>query len=63
MKAVKYREMNADEIENQIAQIRLDLYNMRVGNTTKELQNPSKIKIARRDLARAMTVLGEKKAQ
>ena len=31
------------------------------GNTTKELQNSSKIRLAKRDLARVLTVIGEKR--
>lgn len=60
MKAVKIREMSVGELEDQIDQLRTELFNLRVGNTTKELQNTAKICAARRDLARVMTVLGEK---
>lgn len=61
MKAAKYREMSAEELLDQADQLRAELFNMRVGNTTKELQNTAKIRDARHDLARVMTVLEEKK--
>jgi large subunit ribosomal protein L29 len=61
MKPGKYREMTLDELEDQVDQLRTELFNMRVGNTTKELQNTSRIKLARRDLARALTVMNEKR--
>jgi len=60
--AGKIRELTLDELEDQIDQLRTELFNMRVGNTTKELQNTARIRQTRRDLARVLTVLGQKKA-
>jgi large subunit ribosomal protein L29 len=62
MKAAKYRDMSVDEIDEQILQIRKELFDMRVGNTTKELESPARIRVARRDLARALTVLSQKRS-
>jgi large subunit ribosomal protein L29 len=61
MKAAQYREMSVAELEDQIDQLRTELFNLRLGNTTKELQNPARISGARRDLARVLTVLEEKR--
>ena len=58
--AAKYRDMSVEELLDQVDQLRTEMFNLRVGNTTKELQNTNKIRIARRDLARTMTVLTEK---
>jgi large subunit ribosomal protein L29 len=63
MKAAKYREMGIDELEVQIDQLRTDLFNFRVGNTTKELQDTSKLTATRRELARVLTVLTEKQRE
>jgi large subunit ribosomal protein L29 len=63
MKAAKYREQTLDELEEQVDQIRTELFNMRVGNTTKELQDVAKIGRTRRELARVLTVLGERRRQ
>jgi len=60
--AGKIRELTLDELEDQIDQLRTELFNLRVGNTTKELQNTARIRQTRRDLARVLTVLGQKKA-
>jgi large subunit ribosomal protein L29 len=60
MKAAKYREMSVEELEDHIDQLRTEMFNMRVGNTTKELQNTARLTGARRELARVMTVLNEK---
>lgn len=63
MKAAKFREMNTDELEEQVDQLRTEMFNLRVGNTTKELQDTSRIRSTKRELARVLTVLGEKKNQ
>jgi large subunit ribosomal protein L29 len=60
MKAAQYRDMSMEELLDSINQLRTELFNLRLGNTTKELQNTSRLGQARRDLARALTVLGEK---
>ncbi len=62
--AANYRNMSIDELEDQLDQLQTELFNLRVKNTTKELQDTSKIRDARRSIARVRTLLGEmKKAQ
>ncbi len=59
MKASAMREMTRDELmdkENDLAQ---QLFALRLQKVTGQLENPSKIPEARRDLARVLTVLGE----
>lgn len=61
MKAQNYRNMSEAELEEQINELRTELFNLRLGNTTKELQDTSRIRATRRDLARVLTVLNEKR--
>lgn len=63
MKAAKYREMTVEELEDQVDQLRTEMFNQRVGNTTKELQDTSVMGQTKHDLARALTVLNEKRQQ
>ncbi len=59
MKASAMREMTREELmdkENDLAQ---QLFALRLQKVTGQLENPSKIPQARRDLARVLTVLGE----
>lgn len=63
MSAVNYRKMSIDELEDQIDQLRTELFNLRLGNVTKELQDTAKIGLAKRELARVLTVLSEKSKQ
>lgn len=52
--------MSIDEMRNEESELRTALFNMRLGNTTKELANTSKIKATRRDLARLLTTIRQK---
>lgn len=56
----QFKTMSVEELLDKVDQLRTELFNMRVGNTTKELQNTAKIRLARRDLARTLTALGQK---
>jgi large subunit ribosomal protein L29 len=60
VKATAFREMNADEIQARVAELREELFNLRFRNTMKQLDNPLKIRESRREMARLLTVLKEK---
>ena len=51
----KLQEMSVDELLNEENELRTALFNLRVGNTTKELENTARITSTRRDLARVLT--------
>ena len=63
MKAVKYREMSPEELADEVDRLRTEMFNLRLGNTTKELQDTNRIPATRRELARVLTVLEEKGRQ
>jgi large subunit ribosomal protein L29 len=60
VKAGAARDMNDDEIRVRIAELREELFNLRFRNSMKQLDNPLKIRTSRREMARLLTVLGEK---
>lgn len=53
----KFAEMSLDELQNEENELRTALFNLRLGNTTKELENTERLRQTRRDLARVMTEL------
>lgn len=57
--ADKIRELNADEVQLKIRDLREDLFNLRFRNSMRQLDNPLRIRKVRRDLARLMTILRE----
>ena len=59
MKASKIREMSAAELETKIAELKKDLFNLRLQQATNQLDNTNKISEVKRDIARVNTVLRE----
>ncbi|HEY3215746.1 MAG TPA: 50S ribosomal protein L29 [Candidatus Eisenbacteria bacterium] len=54
------REMTPDEIRQRVVELREELFNLRFRNSMRQLDNPLKIREARREMARLLTVLREK---
>jgi large subunit ribosomal protein L29 len=55
----RIRELSADEVAIKIKDLREELFNLSFRNSMRQLDNPLKIRGARRDLARLITVLEE----
>lgn len=60
MKAKEIRDMRDDELGEEIAKMRKDLFGKRFSNATGELEDTASVGKARRDLARALTVERER---
>ena len=60
VKANTIRDMSADEMRLRIDELREELFNLRFRNSMRQLDNPLKIREARREMARLLTVLNEK---
>ena len=60
MKAQALREKSVDELKNEETKLQNDLYKLRFQRATGRMENPSKMRQIRRDIARIKTLLGEK---
>ena len=60
MKTSDIRKMTADEINSKIAEIKNELFELRMKQATGTLEKPHKINTLRKDVARLKTVLSEK---
>ena len=60
MKATEYREMTVDELRAREDELRQSLFNLRTRAATKELENVSRIRLEKQELARVLTVVNEK---
>jgi large subunit ribosomal protein L29 len=61
MKARELRELSTDELRAKSAELRDELFNAKVKHATGQLENTAKLPNLRRDVARAETVLREKR--
>src|SRR5262245_20518371 len=59
MKASKLRDMTQDELRNQESQLEDQIFRLRFQVAASQAENPSKIRLLRKDLARVKTVLRE----
>jgi large subunit ribosomal protein L29 len=61
MKAAKWREFTEDELLQKARELNEEIFNLRFQLSMGMAKNPSRLGQARRDLARAQTVLRERK--
>ena len=61
MKASKWRDLSDDEIRQKTRELSEEIFNLRFQLSMGMAKNPSRLGQARRDLARATTVLRERK--
>ncbi|MDO4966901.1 MAG: 50S ribosomal protein L29 [Lachnospiraceae bacterium] len=64
MKMKEYREdlqsKTAEELQQQLVDAKKELFNLRFQNATNQLDNTSRIKDVRRNIARIQTVISQK---
>jgi large subunit ribosomal protein L29 len=60
MKPVKWREIATDELEQKARELTEELFNLRLQLSMGVAKNPARVGQAKRDLARAKTVLRER---
>ncbi len=63
MNANELREKSADELRDELANLKKESFNLRFQQATGQLENTAGIKAARRNAARVKTILNEKAAQ
>ena len=59
MKTHELRAMSRSELEEQVRELRQELFNLRFRRTTQQLDNPVRIRTARKELARTITLIRE----
>jgi len=60
MKAAKWRDLSDDEVTQKVRELSEEIFNLRFQLTMGMAKNPARIGEARRDLARAYTIVRER---
>jgi len=60
MKASEIRALNDKQLAEKLDELKSELFNLRFQHAINQLDNPVRIKEVKRDIARVLTVLGEK---
>ena len=63
MKPSEIRDLKAEEIGTKLADAREELMNLRFQQVSGQLTDSSRLRFLRRDIARMMTIAGERKAE
>lgn len=61
MKIDKIREMSSPDLEKELGELKTELFKLKFSLATNGLENTSKIKEVRRDIAKINTILTERK--
>ena len=63
MNVEEIRNLETNEIESQIKDLKQQLFTLRFQHATGQLENPNELKKIRKTIARMLTVLEQRKAQ
>ncbi|MDA8174403.1 MAG: 50S ribosomal protein L29 [Nitrospiraceae bacterium] len=63
MKPAELKSSTVDELRAKEADLRKELFNLRFQQATGEIENPKRIWAVRKDIARLLTVITEKKKE
>jgi large subunit ribosomal protein L29 len=60
VKAAQWRDLSEDELRERVRELTEELFNLRFQLSMGVAKNPARVRLARRDLARAKTVLRQR---
>jgi len=58
--ATEFRNMNADQLNDELVKLRKEQFNLRFQKATGQLEKTARVRAVRRSIARINTILGEK---
>ncbi len=58
-KATDLRGKSADELNDQLLQLKKEQFNLRFQKASGQLENTARVRVVRRDIARIKTILGQ----
>lgn len=60
MKTKEIRQMSSEELNKKVNELKNELFNLRFRLATGQLDNPSSIRIVKKDIARVKTILRQR---
>ena len=62
MRPKELRDLSDEELEDALHERRQELFNLRFQAATGALENPARVRLAKREIARILTVRNEREA-
>ncbi len=59
-KARDLRDLSGEELQSKAADLKKEIFNLRVQQAMGQIENPMRLRILRKDIAKTKTVLREK---
>ena len=63
MKANEIRKLSAAELDAKLMDLKKDLFTLRMQHATNQLDNPVKISLVKKDIARVQTIMRERELE
>ena len=63
MKAEAIRTMSLDKLDDELTKLKKEQFNLRFQRATGQLENTSRVRQVRRDIARILTIAASKRSQ
>lgn len=60
MKSNKIREMNDKELQDELKELKSEFFKLRFQYATNQLENPMKLNLIKKDIARVKTIIRER---
>jgi large subunit ribosomal protein L29 len=57
------RAMTIDQLDDELLRLKKEQFNLRFQRATGQLENSSRVRVVRRDIARVKTIASQKRAQ
>ncbi len=61
MKPAELKDLTIDELAQKEHEMRKELFNLKFQQATGEIENPMRIRLLKKDIARVLTIAAEKK--
>jgi large subunit ribosomal protein L29 len=62
LRARDLRDLTSEELDHKLAETRQELFNLRFQSVTGALENSARLKLAKREIARILTVRNERES-
>lgn len=59
--ATEMRLLTEDQLDARVAELREERFRLRFRSATESIENPMRFRTIRREIARALTIIGEKR--
>ena len=59
-KVAEYRDQSVDQLSDQLGKLKKEQFNLRFQRASGQLENTGRVRMVRRDIARILTVLGQR---